>query len=228
MALAEAGQPEGFGFIDPGQSVSAVPTYRVHDLWHHAPDYVAKRRKREMERTTREAPDQPVRRTAPNGEHWQGTPGDQTGLDRTPSPSPSPSPTEQSGSAAPTPGAPPASLERFVCGAQAPQSPTLLTFPTVGTGGSAWALTEAQVATWQALYPGTPILAAAQKALAWIEANPGRRKTASGMPRFLVNWLNREVDRGRTTTPAATSMKRLGPNDPEYYERARRAREEAS
>src|SRR6476619_4724662 len=53
-ALADAGAPEGHGFIeavaeDPCQQIR----YKIHDLWHHAPDYVAKRYKREQERLQR-------------------------------------------------------------------------------------------------------------------------------------------------------------------------------
>jgi hypothetical protein len=62
-ALVNAGSPEGRGFIEAVTGEAA--TYRVHDLWHHAPDYVAKRRKRELDRL----PCRPVfdRHPAPNG-----------------------------------------------------------------------------------------------------------------------------------------------------------------
>ncbi len=77
----------------------------------------------------------------------------------------------------------------------------ILEFPTVGTHGHVWALTEAQLAEWRGLFPSTDILAEARKALAWVRANPGRRKTAAGMPRFLVNWFSRSVDSGRASVP---------------------------
>lgn len=34
------------------------------------------------------------------------------------------------------------------------------------------------------------------KAAVWLDANPTRRKTHKGMPRFLVSWLSRAQDRG--------------------------------
>lgn len=71
--------------------------------------------------------------------------------------------------------------------------PPFLTFPCVGSA-KAWALSVQQVAEWESAYPGTDVSAECRKAHAWIVATPGRRKTASGMPRFLVNWLNRTVD----------------------------------
>lgn len=185
-ALVDAGQPEGPGFIDPCESeaVGRVMTYRVHDLWHHAPDYVAKRRKREMARQDRVDP-APVRRTAPNGGHWIASPDRQAGVDLPPSPSPSPSPTPRgkSGSAAP----------------QSDASPAVLVFPVVGRGSDSWALTESAIADWRTAYPNLNIRAECQKALAWVIANHSRRKTAKGMPAFLVNWFSRATNRGAAT-----------------------------
>jgi hypothetical protein len=54
--------------------------------------------------------------------------------------------------------------------------PAILTFPTVGLNGASWALTQTQVSEWQSAFPGIDILAEARKALAWLHANPGRRK----------------------------------------------------
>ena len=74
--------------------------------------------------------------------------------------------------------------------------PTALRYPTVGKDPS-WALTEAQLSAWSALFPGLDVLAECRSALAWVLANPGRRKTARGMPAFLVAWLGRSNDRAR-------------------------------
>lgn len=79
----------------------------------------------------------------------------------------------------------------------APLAVVVLKFPTVGTGGAIWELREDQVAAWQALYPGLDVLGQVRQALAWIMASPDRRKTTGGMGKFLVNWLNRSVDRPR-------------------------------
>lgn len=75
-------------------------------------------------------------------------------------------------------------------------TPILLTFPTVGKI-SIWNLTSQQVNLWQAIYPNLDVLAECRKASAWIQANCGKRKTARGMPNFLVSWLNRSSDRPR-------------------------------
>ena len=79
-----------------------------------------------------------------------------------------------------------------------PQSdftPTVLTFPGVGPLKT-WDLKLGQVQYWRHTYPNVDVLAECRKALAWVNANGDRKKTAKGMPRFLVNWLNRAVDRG--------------------------------
>ena len=179
-ALVEAGLPEGVGFLEPVDGTG----YRVHDLWHHAPEYVGKRRKRELERQRKEAPlmERRVsdRRTEPSGGQWPPSPSSQAGHGETPSPSPSPSHEPSSDSAE---------------ASSALASKPFLVFPTSGPV-NAWTLTEGQVARWAELYPAVDIRAEARKALAWVEANRSRRKTAVGMPRFFVAWLGRANDRG--------------------------------
>jgi hypothetical protein len=85
----------------------------------------------------------------------------------------------------------------------APREPatSVLNFPVVGQGGPLWSLTADQVAEWRELFPGLDILAEARKALAWVKANDGRRKTASGMKRFLVGWFTRTVNNGGSRAP---------------------------
>ena len=64
-----------------------------------------------------------------------------------------------------------------------------LSFPTKGDWP--WVLPTEQLQAWTDLYPWLNVQQEVQKALAWVQANPSRRKTARGMPRFLVGWLNR-------------------------------------
>jgi hypothetical protein len=69
-----------------------------------------------------------------------------------------------------------------------------LTFPCQGKRRN-WHLTPTILNEWQEAYPGLDILDECQKALQWIKAN--KPKTSAGMPRFLVNWFNRAVERAR-------------------------------
>ena len=74
-------------------------------------------------------------------------------------------------------------------------TPTILTFPTVGASPS-WPLSQKHIESWGEAYPALDVLGECRRALAWVQAKPDRRKTAKGMPAFLVNWFNRSTDRG--------------------------------
>lgn len=80
--------------------------------------------------------------------------------------------------------------------APADDSPVLLTFPTDGPV-SAWHFTEAKRAEYRGWFPSLDIDSEARAALAWISTNPTKRKTASGMPKFLTNWFTRATESGR-------------------------------
>ncbi len=77
---------------------------------------------------------------------------------------------------------------------QPPALPPVMVFPCRGKQDK-WALQAVQLERWREQYPGIDILAECRKALAWVEASPSRRKSASGMQRYLVSWLNRVADR---------------------------------
>lgn len=82
--------------------------------------------------------------------------------------------------------------------AKAPDTlPAVLRFDCVR--GKCWGLTQKQIDEWATAFPAVDVLAECRKALAWIEANPTKRKTANGMPRFLFNWLSRSQNQGGTT-----------------------------
>ena len=90
-------------------------------------------------------------------------------------------------------------------------STTFLEFPTVGTDGSVWRLTEAQIAEWSGLFPNVDVRQESRQALAWVKAKPGHRKTGRGMAKFLVGWFGRSNDRmrgGGSITPTS----KLAPN----------------
>lgn len=90
----------------------------------------------------------------------------------------------------------------------------VLVFPCTGLKDT-WHLYLDQVNEWSKLYPTVDVQAECQKALAWIKANS--KKTHGGMPRFLVNWLNRANDKpSRGSKPsvretlAEANLRRLG------------------
>lgn len=55
---------------------------------------------------------------------------------------------------------------------------------------------EDQAGIWQSQFPGVDVERELLKIGAWLDANPKRRKTLRGLPRFVVNWLSRAQDRG--------------------------------
>ena len=91
-------------------------------------------------------------------------------------------------------------------------SPVVMVFPTVGTGLKEWRLRSVQVDEWQVAYPGLDVVAECRRALSWVNANAGHRKTARGMPKFLNAWLGRATDRrgGTGSGPASKSAGNLG------------------
>lgn len=78
-------------------------------------------------------------------------------------------------------------------GVAVPDAVPLMMFPVVAPDGQPkeWALYADKVADYQATYPGIDAEAEARKARQWCIDNQSKRKTASGMPRFLNSWMVR-------------------------------------
>lgn len=85
-----------------------------------------------------------------------------------------------------------------------PPPVALLTFPCDGKVKQ-WHLTESHVAEWAAAFPSLDVLGECKKALAWSNANPTKRKTAGGMPKFLFSWLGRAQDSPRRAAIPTTN-----------------------
>jgi hypothetical protein len=70
-----------------------------------------------------------------------------------------------------------------------------LEFPCDGQVRS-WQLTFELLEQWTAAYPSLDLEAECRKALVWVQANPARKKTASGMSKFLLGWFGRAQNNG--------------------------------
>ena len=79
--------------------------------------------------------------------------------------------------------------------------PAIVEFPCVGTPNR-WELTRSVVDDLEAAFDGVDVVAAARRALAWVQAKPTRRKTAKGMRAFLTSWIQRDVDKGKAPMKA--------------------------
>jgi len=77
-------------------------------------------------------------------------------------------------------------------------SAVVITLPTnrFGTVGEEYPVTESEARRYAELYPAVNIGQALRSIAGWCEANPSKRKTRGGMPKFINAWLAREQDRG--------------------------------
>lgn len=186
---------DGAGFIE--QVPDRPGRYQVHDLFHHAPDYVRKRWTREAERRSHRDTLASVTGQRPVSDRSVTVHGADNG--RTPAPAPAPREEETPlppkdvcpETAEPVSGPPPeAALLSYRCDGQTPT----------------WDLTPSYVAELGQAFPSLDILAECRRALVWISADASRRKTARGMKRFLVGWLGRAQNNGGARGRAAPPL----------------------
>ncbi len=61
---------------------------------------------------------------------------------------------------------------------------------------SLYLVTECQVKHWEELFPVVDVMQELRNMAAWCEANPQKRKTKSGILRFITGWLSKEQNKG--------------------------------
>lgn len=83
-------------------------------------------------------------------------------------------------------------------------TPPVLLYPVDGGSGT-WTLRQALVDEFAQDFPKLDVVAECRQALAWVKADACRRKTATGMRRFLTGWLTRSTE--RTTSPSVANGK---------------------
>ena len=76
------------------------------------------------------------------------------------------------------------------------------------TKGEAVAIYDTKIAEWQTSYPGVDVMAALRAINQWLIDNPKKRKTKTGMMKFINSWLSREQDRaGRGSSNGQQSFR---------------------
>ena len=75
-----------------------------------------------------------------------------------------------------------------------PPDPPLYSLPLID--GTDFAITKEQFDKWANLYQAVDVMKELRKMDGWLIANPRRRKTRSGVMRFINSWLAKEQDRG--------------------------------
>lgn len=184
-------------FLDSTALPDGRTVFEVHDLEDHAPDYVLKRWERERKRQEAGQTIRSVRQEAARAKWMQTDATDrrlQNGVSHLqanvlpPAPAPAPNTDQNGGECGETakPSSPPAPVPVPI--------DSVLVFPCDGAPRE-WHLTRKQVAEWRELFPRLDMGAECRAALAWIKADPNRKKTASGMKRFLVSWFTRTQNR---------------------------------
>lgn len=76
-----------------------------------------------------------------------------------------------------------------------PASPTVMILSCVGTGAREHVVSAADVAAYRGAFPALDVEGELRRMRVWFDANPTKRKTANGMPRFITAWLGRAQDR---------------------------------
>ncbi len=76
--------------------------------------------------------------------------------------------------------------------------------------GAEYGITAEMIEDWKKLYPAIDVEQQLRNMKGWVLANPTKRKTLSGIPRFITNWLAREQNAG----PRQAIGARAQSNDP--------------
>ena len=64
--------------------------------------------------------------------------------------------------------------------------------------GSLYDVEEHQAQEWKELFPAVDVMQELRKMKAWCDANPSRKKTRRGVKAFIVKWLSKEQDKGKS------------------------------
>lgn len=64
--------------------------------------------------------------------------------------------------------------------------------------GTEYPIFDNDVKEWEKLYPAVDVLQELRNARGWLLGNPTRRKTKSGINRFITGWLAKEQNKGRS------------------------------
>lgn len=75
----------------------------------------------------------------------------------------------------------------------APSSPVVISI--ILNDKTEYPITEADVEGWKDLYPAVDVMQELRKMKGWADANPTKRKTKTGIKRFINAWLSKEQDR---------------------------------
>ena len=73
-------------------------------------------------------------------------------------------------------------------------SPPTISLPL--NDGSAFEIFQPDIDMWSNLYPAVDVMQQLRNMAGWIDGNPSKRKTRSGIKRFVNSWLAKEQNKG--------------------------------
>lgn len=82
---------------------------------------------------------------------------------------------------------------------QAATAPPVIRLPL--NDGSEYEVSVEQCQEWAGLYPAVDVIQQLREMRGWLDANPKKRKTRSGIKAFITRWLGKEQDRGGGRIP---------------------------
>lgn len=77
--------------------------------------------------------------------------------------------------------------------------------------GEEFAVTEEDFQVWKKAYQAVNVLQELQKMVAWLHSNPTRKKTRSGVKKFVNSWLSRAQDNPKGAAMLTLQASRDGP-----------------
>lgn len=79
---------------------------------------------------------------------------------------------------------------------QQPEEPSV--FELTLNDGSTYGVTQSEIDKYSKLYPAVDVRQEIRGMIGWLDSNPARRKTRTGIRRFMNNWLSKTQDQGGT------------------------------
>lgn len=100
-----------------------------------------------------------------------------------------------------------------------PQAPSVLTLTL--NDGSEYPITQENIDEWQTAFPNVDVVQQLHAMKLWCKDNPKKRKTKTGVRRFVTSWLDREQNRGGYKPNVPQQMKPTSspPPDASTYRR---------
>ena len=99
-------------------------------------------------------------------------------------------------------------------GAETPDSNPFIKLPL--NNKTEYAVSEKMILEWAELYQAVDIRQELRKMKGWLDSNPSKKKTKSGIKRFITNWLSRAQDSGGGSRKAIADQTSFGHDLDEY------------